>query len=192
MIGLQNLGPFPVCFTGTDESLRISVPRWGDLVSCFCPKTAYLKQLLVKVWEGETLLSGAKNMFQSVLSSGSEAKYTRVGYLHIWTPAEKRGLCTCKPAWSCYFLLDPMREQESWQKRRQWDGGSFSCIAGLPIVSEPLSFRRKMKEKHFRVFQKLKESNTSQPNELLDSGPCSGFPFCDLELGPAMDSPSKT
>lgn len=103
MVWLQNLGPFPVCFTGTDESLRISVPKWGDLVSCLCPKTAYLK--LVKVWEGGALLTGAKNMFQSVLSSGNDVKYTRVGYLHFWTPAEERGLCTYKPVGSCHVLL---------------------------------------------------------------------------------------
>lgn len=75
--------------------------------------------------------------------------------------ARKRGFCKCKPAWSCYALLDPKREGEIWQEGSWQKAGCFSHLAGLPVVSERLPFRGKMKQKQFGAFQKLKEISSS-------------------------------
>lgn len=127
MIMLQRLGPCPVCFTGTDESLGVGVPSWGDLVSCFCPKAPYMKQLLAVAWEGETSYWWRKACLNQSFQVAIVWKMLGwvLCYFKIWP---ERNVCACvlelqarcfcryKPAWSCHVLLDPRREGEIWQK----------------------------------------------------------------------------
>lgn len=121
--------------------------------------------------------------------------------------ARRGGFYMYKPARTCNDLLDPRREGEIWQRGSQQKGGCSSHLAGLPVVSEVLSFRGKMKQtvqssskvKRNWLFSKLLLQNLSPllrpiwankflvraliwDTQMLGLGLHSSFPLCDQEL----------
>lgn len=129
MIMLQSLGPCPMCFTGTDESLGDGAPSWRDLASCLCPKALYMTQLLAITWEGETPYWWRTACLNQSLNQ-VEIVWRILGwvmcYFRIWPGRSvcshalelqaRRCFCRYKPAWSFHVLLNPLREGEIWQK----------------------------------------------------------------------------